>query len=84
MVVQGVVRGNTVLLDNHESLELFDGCHVLLTLISKSDAADIDERVSSNRLDYLKRLRLREKRPSDRSAGEIDQYIQECREHDRF
>ena len=59
MVVQGIVKGNTVLLENNES-------------------------VSSNRLNYLKELRLREKRPSDRDAAEINQYIRECRDHDRF
>ena len=83
MIVQGVVKGNTVLLENNESLEAFDGSRVLLTFITESRAKS-GNAVSSNRLDYLKELRLREKRPTDRGAAEINQYIRENRDHDRF
>ena len=83
MFIQGIIKGNTVLLENSENLKALDGRRVLLSIISEDGSETGSETVLENRLAYLKELRMRARRPSGHAA-EIIEYIRESRDHDRF
>ena len=77
---QGQVQNDTILL-NPEDIRPFNGR--IVTVIVNDPIIEKNEKVASKRQQYLAKHRATAV-PSGRSTEEIDTYIKESRENDRF